>query len=174
MMNVNMSRRQLAHPGLLPMLKRIRQQTGVRSQDLKLELTETAMMDSRMDAIHIMNDIRSLGIDLAMDDFGTGQSSLSCLRQFPIRTLKIDRAFLLNITHKREFSAVVQAIIALAHNLNLDVVAEGLENESQLAQLQAMDCRYAQGQLFSMAVDGALATQFLDGGLPYFSRIVAA
>ncbi|MFI4882633.1 MAG: putative bifunctional diguanylate cyclase/phosphodiesterase, partial [Phycisphaerales bacterium JB064] len=174
MVNVNMSRRQLAHPGLLPMLKRIRQQTGVRCQDVKLELTETAMMDSRIDAINIMNEIRAMGIDLAMDDFGTGQSSLSCLRQFPIRTLKIDREFLLNITHKREFSAVVHAIIALAHNLNLDVVAEGLENESQLAQLQAMDCRYAQGHLFSTAVDSVLATQFLDGGLPYFCNMSAA
>ncbi len=160
-MNVNLSRRQLSDLGLLPMLKRVLEETGVRPQDLKLELTETAMMDSRIDAITVMNKIRELGISLAMDDFGTGQSSLSCLRQFPIQTLKIDRSFLLNITQKREFSAVVHAIIALAYNLNLDIVAEGLEDESQLAQLQAMDCTYAQGYFFSPPVDVAEATRVL-------------
>ncbi|MGP1346077.1 MAG: putative bifunctional diguanylate cyclase/phosphodiesterase [Phycisphaerales bacterium] len=173
MMHVNLSRRQIAHPGLMPMLRKGIAATGIRPQDLKLELTETAMMDDRHDASQTMDEIRSMGIAMAMDDFGTGQSSLSCLRQFPIQTLKIDRAFLLNITHRREFTAVVHAIVALAHNLNLDVVAEGLENESQLAQLQAMDCRYAQGHLFSPAVDAGLASQFLDGGLPYFQRRAA-
>lgn len=164
-MNVNLSRRQLAHPGLLPTLERVMTETGVAPKDLKLELTETAMMDSRIDAISVMREIRKLGIALAMDDFGTGQSSLSCLRQFPIQTLKIDRTFLLNITQKREFSAVVHAIIALAYNLGLDVVAEGVEAQSQLAQLQAMDCTYAQGFYFSRPIEAEAATRLLrDGG----------
>ena len=163
--NVNLSRRQLIQPGLIPSLEKLIEETGVRPSDVMLELTETFMMDARIDAVEIMNRIRALGISLAMDDFGTGQSSLSCLRQFPIQTLKIDRAFLLNITRKREFSAVVQAIISLANNLELDVVAEGVEDDNQLVQLQAMECAHAQGYFFSRPVDAAEATRLLDGGL---------
>lgn len=163
--NVNLSRRQLMQPDLIPMLQRVIEQTGVRPADLVLELTETSMMDSRIDAVKIMNKIRDLGVGMAMDDFGTGHSSLSCLRQFPIQTLKIDRAFLLTITEKREFSAVVQAIVTLAYNLNLNVVAEGVENDAQLVQLQAMECGCAQGFYFSRPVDAMDATQLLDGGL---------
>ncbi|MBO6739563.1 MAG: EAL domain-containing protein [Phycisphaerales bacterium] len=163
--NVNLSRRQLMQPDLIPMLERVLEQTGVRPSDLVLELTETSMMDERIDAVEIMNRIKTLGIGMAMDDFGTGHSSLSCLRQFPIQTLKIDRAFLLTITEKREFSAVVQAIITLAYNLNLNVVAEGVENDAQLVQLQAMECGCAQGFYFSRAVDARDATRLLDGGL---------
>lgn len=163
--NVNLSRRQLIQPGLIPSLERIIEETGVRPADVMLELTETFMMDDRIDAVEIMDRIRALGISLAMDDFGTGQSSLSCLRQFPIQTLKIDRAFLLNITRKREFSAVVQAIVSLANNLDLDVVAEGVEDENQLVQLQTMECACAQGYYFSRPVDAVDATRLLDGGL---------
>lgn len=172
-MNINLSPRQMKQPGLIPTLKRLITQTGVRPADLMLELTETAMMDNRVDAVEIMNRIRGLGIGLAMDDFGTGQSSLSCLRQFPIQTLKIDRAFLLNITLKREFSAVVQAIISLAYNLDLNVVAEGVEDESQLVQLQAMECGCAQGHYFSRPVDAADASRLLDGGLSMPGRRAA-
>lgn len=163
--NVNLSRRQLMLPDLIPMLQRVIEQTGVRPADLVLELTETSMMDARIDAVKIMNKIRDMGVGMAMDDFGTGHSSLSCLRQFPIQTLKIDRAFLLAITERREFSAVVQAIITLAYNLNLNVVAEGVENDAQLVQLQAMECGCAQGFYFSRPVDAVDATRLLDGGL---------
>ncbi len=169
-MNINLSRRQLLHRSLTTMLKESIQKSGARIEDIKLEITETALMDERVDAVEILNGIRSLGFELAMDDFGTGQSSLSCLRNFPIQTLKIDRAFLLNMTQQREFSAVMHAIITLAHNLNLDVVAEGLETDAQLAQLQAMDCRSAQGFLFSHPVEAAAAERMLDGGLPIRQR----
>jgi diguanylate cyclase (GGDEF)-like protein/PAS domain S-box-containing protein len=163
--HINLSRRQLIHRELISTLERVMAQTGVRSMDLSLELTETALMDDRIDAVEIMNQIRTLGISLAMDDFGTGQSSLSCLRQFPIQTLKIDRSFLQNVTLQREFSAVMQAIITLADNLNLNVVAEGVEDESQLVQLQAMECACAQGFYFSRPVDAVDGTRLLDGGL---------
>lgn len=163
--NVNLSRRQLMQPDLIAILQRVIEQTGIRPADLALELTETSMMDDRFDAVEIMNRIRDLGIGLAMDDFGTGHSSLSCLRQFPMQTLKIDRAFLLTLTEKREFSAVVQAIITLADNLNMSVVAEGVEDDAQLVQLQAMECGYAQGFYFSRPVDAIDATRLLDGGL---------
>ena len=139
--------------------------SGVRPGDLTLEVTETALMDDRIEPIGMMDRIRALGIELAMDDFGTGQSSLSCLREFPIRTLKVDRSFLRNMSMHRELSAVMYAIITLADNLDLEVIAEGIEDAGQLALLQAMDCELGQGYYFSAAVDAEQATEMLIRGL---------
>ncbi len=164
--HVNLSRRQLAHTGLVPMLRRVLEDTGVRPKDLKLEITESTAMDDRADVIAVLGQIRELGIGLAIDDFGTGHSSLSCIRQFPIQTLKIDRAFLVNMTNHREHSALIHAIVELADNLNLDVVAEGIEDAAQLSQLQAMDCGYGQGFYFSPAVTPFEALSLLAHGLP--------
>ena len=164
-MNVNMSARHLTHPKLLAMLESVIDETGVRVEDLKLEITESALMDERANPVAIMEQIRELGLGLAMDDFGTGQSSLSCLRKFPIQTLKVDREFLLNMTMHREFAAVMNAIVTLAGNLNLDVVAEGIETAEQLSQLQSMDCSYGQGYFFSRPVEADQATQILMHGL---------
>ena len=96
-----------------------------------------------------------------MDDFGTGHSSLSCLHQFPIDELKIDRSFILNMQEHREFVAVMDAIVMLAHYLRLDVVAEGIEDENQLAQLQGMDCGFGQGYLFARPMPAEDATEYL-------------
>ena len=163
--NVNLSRRQLVHTELISLLKNTIQQTGIRPEDLKLEITESTAMDARFDAIEIMKRIRALGIDLAIDDFGTGHSSLSCLRDFPIQVLKIDRAFMLNMNNHREFCALVHAIVTLAHNFDLQVVAEGIEDLDQVIQLQSMDCSFAQGYYFSRPVDSASATNLLRNGL---------
>ncbi len=171
-MNVNLSRRQLVHTELIPLLERTIEETGVRPEDLKLEITETTVMDARVDAVKIMRRIRALGIELAIDDFGTGHSSLSCLRDFPIQVLKIDRAFMLNMSNHREFCALVHAIVTLAHNFDLQVVAEGIEDQDQISQLQTMDCSYAQGYFFSRPVDAAAATLLLRDGLS-FSRLAA-
>ena len=166
-MNVNLSRRQLVHTELIPLLERTIEDTGVRPEDLKLEITETTVMDARVDAVKIMRRIRALGIELVIDDFGTGHSSLSCLRDFPIQVLKIDRAFMLNMSNHREFCALVHAIVTLAHNFDLQVVAEGIEDQDQISQLQTMDCSYAQGYFFSRPVDAAAATLLLRDGLSY-------
>jgi len=99
-----------------------------------------------------------------MDDFGTGHSSLSCLHQFPLDELKIDRSFILNIEHNREFTAIYQAIVSLADNLGLKVVAEGMETEGQLAQLQAMGCAFAQGYLFERPLSQQEALAYMKGG----------
>jgi len=171
-MNVNLSRRQLVHTELISLLEQTIKETGVRPEDLKLEITETTVMDARVDAVKIMRRIRALGIELAIDDFGTGHSSLSCLRDFPIQVLKIDRAFMLNMSNHREFCALIHAIVTLAHNFNLQVVAEGIEDQDQISQLQTMDCSYAQGYFFSRPVDAAAATLLLRDGLSY-SRLAA-
>jgi diguanylate cyclase (GGDEF)-like protein len=169
-MHANLSRRQLLHPGLVPSIRDAILRSGVRPQDFKLEITETALMDDRINPVGIMTDIRGVGIELAMDDFGTGHSSLSCLREFPIMTLKVDRAFLRNMVMHRELSAVMHAIITLAENLGLDVVAEGIEDAGQLGLLQAMGCAYGQGYFFSAAVDADEATRMLDEGGAFAHR----
>lgn len=162
--NVNVSRRQLTQPDLLDNLRAVVDEFRIVPGELKLEITETTVMDARYDSGPVMEGIRDLGILLAMDDFGTGQSSLSCLHQFPIDVLKIDRSFIVNIEERPQFTAVMQAIITLAHHLDLDVVAEGIETPAQLAQLQVMDCEFAQGYLFSRPVPADQATVLLRDG----------
>lgn len=163
--NVNVSRRQLVHPDLIPTLRNALNETSIDPARLRIEITESAVMDSRFDVVSIMQQIKDLGVLLAMDDFGTGYSSLSCLHTFPVDVLKIDRTFIQNMTKRREFSAVMHAIITLAQHLKLHVVAEGVETPDQLAQLQAMDCNSAQGYLFSRPVPAGDIPALLVQGL---------
>jgi EAL domain-containing protein (putative c-di-GMP-specific phosphodiesterase class I) len=160
-LNINLSRRQLSHPGLLDMLTQIASSEGVPPARLRLEITETTVMDSRADVVSVMQAMRDAGFGLAMDDFGTGHSSLSCLHRFPIDVLKIDRSFISNLAGRRELSAVMHAIVTLAHHLGLSVVAEGVETGDQLAQLQAMECECAQGYLFDRPLTAQRATETL-------------
>lgn len=160
--NVNLSRRQLVHPALLESLVREVAEAGIEAKSIKFEVTETVVMDERTNMIPTMEAIRALGHPLAIDDFGTGYSSLSCLHQFPIDALKIDRSFTVNMETQREFAAVMHAIITLAHHLQLAVVVEGVETPAQLAQLQAMDCEFGQGYLFSKPLKTKDATELLE------------
>jgi diguanylate cyclase (GGDEF)-like protein/PAS domain S-box-containing protein len=164
--NVNLSRRQLLHADLLKTIQNALDKTGLPASALKLEVTEGTVMDSQCSIVSMMEQIRDLGVRLAMDDFGTGHSSLSCLHQFPIDQLKIDRGFIVNMQEHREFAAVMDAIITLAHFLHLEVVAEGIENADQLAQLQAMDCKFGQGFYFAKPMPPQAATDYLAGYRP--------
>jgi EAL domain-containing protein (putative c-di-GMP-specific phosphodiesterase class I) len=114
--------------------------------------------------IEALSRLRVMGCCILMDDFGTGHSSLSCLHRYPIDVLKIDRAFVDTMNSNRDYAAVVHAIVMLAHNLNVRVVAEGVETQQQVAQLQALNCDYAQGYLFSRPVPGEQATAILAAG----------
>ena len=165
-MNVNLARRQLLHPSLKGTLLELIEDFDLKPGDVKLEITETTVMDERHDMVPAMEEIRAMGFPLAMDDFGTGHSSLGCLHSFPIDVLKIDRSFIVNLGESREFTAVVQAIVTLAHHLDLDVVAEGVETAGQLAQLQVLGCLYVQGYLFSRPLPAIEATKLLREGLP--------
>lgn len=165
-MNINIARRQLLHPSLKTTLESLIEEFDLKPGDVKLEITETTVMDERHDMVPAMEDIRAMGFPLAMDDFGTGHSSLGCLHAFPIDVLKIDRSFISNLGDSREFTAVVQAIVTLAHHLKLDVVAEGVETKEQLAQLQVLGCLYVQGYLFSKPLPAAEAAELLHRGLP--------
>jgi EAL domain-containing protein (putative c-di-GMP-specific phosphodiesterase class I) len=159
--NVNVSKRQLLHADLIPSIEKVLEETGLPAHVLKLEVTESTVMENHRSNVTVMKRIRDLGVRLAMDDFGTGHSSLSCLHQFPIDQLKIDRSFIVNMQEHREFAAVMDAIVTLAHFLHLDVVAEGIENADQLALLQAMDCKFGQGYFFAKPMTAQDATEFL-------------
>lgn len=161
--NVNLSRRQLLHADLIKSICDVLDQTGLPASALKLEVTESTVMDNPHSVVTVMERIRELGVRLSMDDFGTGHSSLSCLHQFPIDQLKIDRGFIVNMEEHREFAAVMDAIVTLAHFLHLEVVAEGIENADQLAQLQAMDCTIGQGFYFAEPMPAGAATEYLAG-----------
>ena len=124
-------------------------------------------MDDPKEAISIMRSLSARGIHLAMDDFGTGHSSLSCLHRFPIDVLKIDRSFICNMENHVEFIAVMHAIVTLAQHLQLQVVAEGIENAEQLSCLQAMECGYAQGYLFAPPLSTEDVSRLLTTGIDH-------
>ncbi len=146
---VNLSRRQLIDVNLLEDVRIAISQAQLDPTCLELEVTETVVMDEIERVLPVMDRLRELGVHLVMDDFGTGHSSLSCLHEFPIDSLKIDRAFIANMGRKPEHGTITRAIIRLAHDLGVNVVAEGIETLEQLMQLQAMDCDFAQGYYFA-------------------------
>lgn len=161
--NVNVSRKQLLQSDFIRLLCGHARQHPDEARRLVLEITETAIMDDRVDVIPVLQTLSDAGYRLAMDDFGTGYSSLSCLHRFPIDILKVDRAFVLNMEERREFAAVFSAIVSLAQVLGLEVVAEGIDSQAQLVQLQTMDCGFGQGYLFAKPLDSEAATKFLLG-----------
>ncbi len=156
--NVNLSKRQLIEEDLVRQVAEVLETTGIDPTLLKLEVTESAIMEQAEAVTPVLRQLKSLGVKLAMDDFGTGHSSLSCLHRFPIDVLKIDRAFVSNMSLQNlQYTAIVQAIITLAHNLGMLVVAEGIETIDQLSQLQTLNCDFGQGFYFSgpVAMDHA-------------------
>ena len=164
--NVNISKRQLTQSGLVKTIQNVLSTTTIKPRTLKLEITESAIMDSLDDLKPVLERLRACGVFLCIDDFGTGHSSLSCLHEFPIDVLKIDRAFLDNMRENREYAAVTQAIVTLAQNLGMDVVAEGVETLEQVAQLQAIETDYAQGYYFARPLPPEEAAAFLQNQDP--------
>jgi diguanylate cyclase (GGDEF)-like protein/PAS domain S-box-containing protein len=151
-MSVNVSAKQLAVDGLFKVVSDALEMHKIRPHQLKLEVTETAIVDNIESATLILKQIRLLGVKISMDDFGTGYSSMSYLHKLPITTLKIDRSFVMNMEFNREAIEIVHTIIILAKNLNLDVIAEGVETQEQKDILNGFDCDYGQGYLFSKPV----------------------
>ncbi len=150
--SVNLSPRQLAHEGLVTTIAETLAATDVAASEIVLEITESAVMTEPESAIRRLNELRELGVDLAMDDFGTGHSSLGHLRRLPVSILKIDQTFIRGLTTHRADWAIVRGIVELAHGLDLTVVAEGIETAEQRDQLVALQCDRAQGYLWSSPV----------------------
>ncbi|HTR78192.1 MAG TPA: EAL domain-containing protein, partial [Gemmatimonadaceae bacterium] len=143
--SVNLSRKQFAVPDLARRIADILERTGVPPRAVQLEITESVIIEGTDHAVAVMREIRDLGVELHVDDFGTGYSSLSCIHRFPIAGVKIDRSFVGSLANSRPYAAVVTAVIALARNLEIGLVAEGVETAEQLAMLRAMGCEQAQG-----------------------------
>jgi diguanylate cyclase (GGDEF)-like protein/PAS domain S-box-containing protein len=160
---VNLSSKQFVQLDLALQLEQILVETGVAASSLKLEITESAIIDNTSSMIGLLLQLKSLGLQIAIDDFGTGYSSLSYLHRLPIDSLKIDRSFVSCMT--QDSAEIVRAIVGLAHNLGLDVIAEGVETVEQLEQLKALGCEFGQGYLFSRPVEHAEAEALLRRGL---------
>ena len=152
---VNLSARQLELEDFGDRVSQILEETGLPPRALELEITEGSVMQSPGLAIATMQAIRQLGVQLALDDFGTGYSSLAYLKQFPLTSLKIDRTFVKDLESSLEDRQMASAIITIAHNLGLEVIAEGVESESQLRILSAMQCEVCQGYLLGKPMDEA-------------------
>ncbi|MGF1490289.1 MAG: EAL domain-containing protein [Prochloraceae cyanobacterium] len=151
--SVNLSVKQFAQPDLIEQIDLILAETQIEGHNLKLEITESAIVDNNDLAIDILQQLKNRGIKLLIDDFGTGYSCLSYLHRFPIDTLKIDRSFISRISDSGENIEIVKAIIKLAHDLNMSVVAEGIETENQLDRIQKLGCEFGQGYFFSKPLD---------------------
>ena len=148
--SVNLSGRQFNQDDLAGSLARILGETGLDPNYLELELTESLLMEDIAVSSVMLDELRVLmGLRLSVDDFGTGYSSLSYLKRFPLDTLKIDRSFVRDIATDRDDAAIVASIIGLAHNLQLKVIAEGVETEEQLVYLREKGCDIVQGFYFS-------------------------
>ncbi len=155
--SINLSSKQFSQGALIAKIANILRETNVNPQCVKLEITESVVMENIETATDMLRQMRALGVQLAIDDFGTGYSSLSYLHRFPIDTLKIDRSFVTRMTENSENAEIVRTIVVLAQNLGMDVVAEGVETNEQLVLLQKLGCENGQGYFFSKPVnsDGA-------------------
>lgn len=158
-MAVNLSPRQFVDTDLAALIARILRETGLRSELLELEITESLLM--RDGVADILHALKRLGVRLAIDDFGTGYSNLGYLRRFPIDCIKIDKSFVQDITGKNDNETIAAAVIAMARSLRLEVIAEGVETEAQLAFLRAMRCDGMQGFLFSRPYPAERLTHLL-------------
>ncbi|NDY58709.1 EAL domain-containing protein [Desulfovibrio sulfodismutans] len=169
--SVNVSCRQFVRDGLVEYVAQVLEETGIDPARLKLEITESVLMQDTSHSIHELNRLKALGVRIAVDDFGTGYSSLSYLRQLPIDHLKIDRSFISGSDNAEDNIQIVKSIISLARNLGLTVIAEGVEHEDQFARLQDVRCDKAQGYMFSRPVDSIAAERYI---LDYQRRLAEA
>ena len=174
---VNLSIRQLEQADLVETVAGILEETGLAPHHLKLEITESVMMEHAEPILAKLHKLRAMGIKLAIDDFGTGYSSMACLSDFPLDTLKIDRSFIERLNDP-DGMAIVQAIVALAQALHLQVTCEGIETLTQWEQLQGLTCERGQGYYFARPQTSADLSAILSaeagGGAAPATQLVSA
>jgi diguanylate cyclase (GGDEF)-like protein/PAS domain S-box-containing protein len=167
---INLSARQFQQKGLAEVVQGIIEDSGVDPRLLEFELTESMLMSDPEAAVLTLTTMKSMGIRLSIDDFGTGYSSLAYLKRFPLDALKIDRAFIQDLPADAEDTAITIAVIALAHSLNLKVIAEGVETREQMRMLAQNGCDEMQGYYFSMPMDVDSCTSMVSGGIQMSMR----
>jgi diguanylate cyclase (GGDEF)-like protein/PAS domain S-box-containing protein len=172
--SVNLSAKQLMHPGLAAQVADVLTESDLPARFLKLEVTESTVMEHSETALDVMNELCALGVSFSADDFGTGYSSLSYLHRFPFKRLKIDRSFICKMDADEKSEAIVRTILMLGHNLDIEVVAEGIENEAQLEALRRFGCRYGQGYLFSRPVGAETSEKLFSDEFLLHSAAAAA
>jgi diguanylate cyclase (GGDEF)-like protein/PAS domain S-box-containing protein len=166
--SVNLSARQVAHRDFAASVEEIIARTGLDPVHLRLEITESVLVEESATAIASLERLNELGVRLVLDDFGTGYSSLAYLNRFPFHALKIDRSFVEALGIEQEATAIVEAIIGMARALSLEVIAEGVESEVQLSELQRLHCDYGQGHLFQAAMPEREVSRLIaEGALGY-------
>jgi diguanylate cyclase (GGDEF)-like protein/PAS domain S-box-containing protein len=172
-MSINVSAHQFYRSNLVGLVEEALRESEMDPQWLDLELTETLTLDGSETTINIMHDLKSLGVGLSLDDFGTGWSSLSCLRRFPLDRIKIDRSFMRDIISDSAARAVVNSILDLARNLGFSCIAEGVETEKQLEYLEEKKCPEIQGFLYSPALPALACGALMRSGKPGFATVGA-
>jgi EAL domain-containing protein (putative c-di-GMP-specific phosphodiesterase class I) len=160
---VNVSTQQLARPDFLQVVQGALKAATLDPDDLRLEITETVLMDDPERAEVVLRDLRQLGVKIYLDDFGTGFSSLSYLHRFPVDTLKIDRSFVASLKEGSERPAIIESIVTLARTLGTRVIAEGVETEQQVQELTRLGCTEAQGYFFGRPLPARIAESLLAG-----------
>jgi EAL domain-containing protein (putative c-di-GMP-specific phosphodiesterase class I) len=166
-MSVNLSTRQLSDPDFADVVRGVLDESAVEPGWIKLEITESAVMEKAEQSIQLLQRLRGLGIKLSIDDFGTGYSSLSYLHRLPIDSLKIDQSFVSAMHQSEENRAIVRIILDLARLLGFDVIAEGIETSADANLLRALACDYGQGYHFARPVPPAEAERFVLGALSW-------
>jgi diguanylate cyclase (GGDEF)-like protein/PAS domain S-box-containing protein len=164
--SVNVSGRQISQAGFAADVERVLRATDLDPACLTLEITETALMHNLSVGASVVQRLAAMSVGLHLDDFGTGYSSLAYLHSFPVQALKVDRSFVNRMDREPQQSAIVKAIVSLAHDLGIEVVAEGVETSAQVAALRALRCRRGQGFLFSAPLPADQAERLLASGLP--------
>jgi diguanylate cyclase (GGDEF)-like protein len=164
-MAVNLSARQFFQPDLTAIVAQVLKELALPASALELEITESMLMQPSQDNMAVLAQLSAMGVQLSIDDFGTGYSNLSYLQRFPIHALKIDRSFVIDIDQETHDSAIITAIIAMAHSLRLKVIAEGVDSDEQICFLRARGCLAAQGFYYSQAVPAEAFSQLLEHGL---------
>ena len=169
--SVNLSPRQLARGNIVELVERILAEIGMEAKYLELEITESVMATDVEKSFALLTRLRAQGVKISLDDFGTGYSSLSYLKSFPVDTLKIDQSFIRDIATNPDSAAIIKAIVSLGHNLNLTVLAEGIETEEQFQFLLKNGCNEGQGYLMSKPVTCHAFIQLLYEGIPQYCQL---
>ena len=164
--SVNVSTRQLGHAGVVDQVARILRETGLAPGSLTLELTESSLMQNLKAGAGVIRQLHDMSVHVHIDDFGMGYSSLAYLNNLPVDTLKVDRSFVSRMDGQPQQTAIVRAIVALARNLGMDVIAEGVETNQQADTLLTLRCSTAQGFLFSRPLPPDQAERLIVDGLP--------